>query len=310
VKRIKIKAFAKINLGLRVLDKREDGYHNIETVLQTISLFDQLDISIGNGSIVVTSDNPELPQDENNLCYKASKIFQEKSGHKKGVHINLQKNIPIGAGLGGGSSDAASVLTGLNILFSFPFEKNEIRRMAISIGSDIPFFIDGGTAFVTGRGEIIKPIKPGPFLNYLVVFPGFGIDTKWAYEKINFLTKRENYIKILNCNFDVEDIKNNKMLLKNDFEEVMLREYAKLREVRRFLIQNGAASVSLSGSGSSIYGIFDDLKKMDRAYTNLAEEGYWVKKVFSIRSSEIPQFSLKHKEDKNGNNGSQDHTER
>lgn len=310
MKRIKIKAFAKINLGLRVLDKRENGYHNIETVLQTISLFDQLDISIGNASIVVTSDNPGLPQDETNLCYKASKIFLEESGHKRGVHINLQKNIPISAGLGGGSSDAASVLTGLNILFSFPFKKNEIRKMAINIGSDIPFFIDGGTAFVTGRGEIIKPIKPGPFLNYLVVFPGFGIDTKWAYDKINFLTKRENYIKVLNCNFDVEDIKNNKMLLKNDFEEVMLREYAKLREVRRFLIQNGAASVSLSGSGSSIYGIFDDMKKMDRACTNLAEEGYWVKKVFSIRSSEIPQFSLKHKEDKDGNNGSQDYTER
>jgi len=298
VKSIRIKAFAKVNLGLRVLEKRKDGYHNIETVLQTISLFDQLDISLDNQSIVITADNPELAVDETNLCYKATKILLERTGQKRGVTIHIKKNLPIGAGLGGGSSDAASVLAGLNLLLSLRLSTEEMRSMALPIGSDVPFFIDGGTAFVSGRGERIEPIIPEPFYNYLVVFPGFSIDTKWAYEKIKFLTKSKNYIKVLNYNFDAGVVKNGTMLIKNDFEEVMLKEYSELKIIRRLLILNGAASVSLSGSGSSVYGIFDDKKKMDNALTKLAEKGYWVKEAFSIKSSEIPQFSFKSKEER------------
>lgn len=293
MKSISIKAFAKVNLGLRVLEKRKDGYHNIETVMQTISLFDQLDISPASEDILLTTDNPDLPLDESNLCYKAAKILFQASGRKQGVTIHIKKDIPIGGGLGGGSSDAASVLIGLNLLFSLNLSKQEMRKMALSIGSDVPFFIDGGTAFISGRGENVEPINPEPFFNYLIVFPNFGIDTKYAYDKINFLTKRENYIKISDYNFDAGDLRNIKMLLENDFEEVMLREYTELKRVKQFLVQNGAISVSLSGSGSSVYGIFDALEKMDNIITHLTSEGYWVKKAFSIRSSKIPQFSFK-----------------
>jgi len=292
VKSIKIKAFAKVNLGLRILEKRDDGYHNIESILQTISLFDELNISLAAESIVVTANNPELPLDETNLCYKAADILLKRTGQKRGVIINIKKNIPIGAGLGGGSSDAASVLTGLNLLLSLSLNKEELRKIAVSIGSDVPFFIDGGTAFVSGRGEKIEPINKKIRFNYLIVFPGFSIDTKWAYEKINFLTKRENYITIFNCYFNDSNSGNLELLLKNDFEEVMLGEYVELKKVRRFLIQNGAVSVSLSGSGSSIFGIFDDIMKMNNALSFFAGKGYWAKEAFSIRSSEIPQFAL------------------
>lgn len=292
MKRIKIRAFAKVNLGLSVLGKRKDGYHNIETILQTISLYDEIDISINGKSILMTTDNPELPLDESNLCYRAARIFLKTTSQKPGIKIHIKKNIPIGAGLGGGSSDAASVLTGLHLLLTPDISKEKMKNMAISIGSDVPFFIDGGTAFVSGKGEKIKSIKPEPFFNYLVVFPGFGIDTKWAYEKINYLTKKKNYIRISTCNFNAGDIAGNMVLLKNDFEEVVLREYKELKKIRQFLNQNGASLVSLSGSGSSIYGIFDNRKKLNNARILLDKEDYWAKEAFSIRSSEIPEFSF------------------
>ncbi|OQX51617.1 MAG: 4-(cytidine 5'-diphospho)-2-C-methyl-D-erythritol kinase [Candidatus Cloacimonas sp. 4484_209] len=270
MKTLHIKSFAKVNLGLRVLEKREDGYHNINTIMQTVSIFDELDISLTEKGITL-----------------------KNTKEKFGVRINLKKNIPIGGGLGGGSSDAASVLVGLKFLLSSSIGKGNLKEMALSIGSDVVFFIDGGTAFVSGRGEVVKPICPEPFFNYLLVFPNFGVNTKYAYDKINFLTKKEKYIRISDCNFDNGGLKKLKMLVKNDFEEVMFRKYKELKTIKQFLIQNGAISVSLSGSGSTVYGIFDDIEKMDSSLELLKRKRYWVKKAFSIPSSEIPQFSFK-----------------
>lgn len=293
MKTLHIKSFAKVNLGLRVLEKREDGYHNINTIMQTVSIFDELDISLTEKGITLTTDNPELPVGEENLCYRAAEVFLKNTKEKFGVRINLKKNIPIGGGLGGGSSDAASVLVGLKFLLSSSIGKGNLKEMALSIGSDVVFFIDGGTAFVSGRGEVVKPICPEPFFNYLLVFPNFGVNTKYAYDKINFLTKKEKYIRISDCNFDNGGLKKLKMLVKNDFEEVMFRKYKELKTIKQFLIQNGAISVSLSGSGSTVYGIFDDIEKMDSSLELLKRKRYWVKKAFSIPSSEIPQFSFK-----------------
>lgn len=292
-----IKAFAKVNLGLKILKKRMDGYHNIETVMQTVSLFDQLHISLKNNDILITTNNPQLPCDKSNLCYKAAIAFMKKIGQKTGVLIHIEKNIPIGGGLGGGSSDAASVLKALNILLATPLSNRDLKKLAFLVGSDVPFFIDGGTAYVSGRGEKLKAIKPEPFLRYIIVYPGFSIDTKWAYSKINFLTNIKNYIRIPDYNFDTTAIRKNTTWLKNDFEEVMLREFGELRVVKQFLSQNGAVTVSLSGSGSSVYGIFDDEEKLNRAFRLISNKVYWAKKAFSIPSSKIPQFSYKNKEE-------------
>ncbi len=293
MKSISIKAFAKVNLGLKILEKRKDGYHNIETIMQTVSLFDQLNISPNDQSIMIMSNNPNLPCDETNLCYRAAKIFLERKCKKGGVSIHIEKNIPIGAGLGGGSSDAASVLLGLELLFSLNVSKKEMESMALAVGSDVPFFTYGGIAFVSGRGEKVEPIQREPFFNYLIVFPGFSVDTKCAYEQIKFLTKSENYIRVLSYNFNAGCTVDIGKLLANDFEEVMLREYPELKMIRQLLIQNGAASVSLSGSGSSVYGIFYDKKTTDSALAHLTKKGYWVRKAFSIKSSEIPKFTFK-----------------
>lgn len=287
---IDIKAFAKVNLGLRVLEKRKDGYHNIETFIQTISIWDKLNVSLSGNSIVVNSDEPHLPLDESNLCYRACEALLEIIGRKIGVKIEIEKNIPMGAGLGGGSSDAAAVLVGLNILLSLNLSNRELREIALEIGSDVPFFIEGGTAFVSGRGEKIKSVEAEPYFDYIVVFPGFSVDTKVAYRKIKFLTRNRNYIKLSDYRFDKVDVGSMMVHLKNDFEEVMLTDYVELREIRQFLIQNGASMVSLSGSGSSIYGIFDDLEKMNVSYNCLKKKGYWVKRAHSVKSSEIPQF--------------------
>jgi 4-diphosphocytidyl-2-C-methyl-D-erythritol kinase len=290
---VTIKAFAKVNLGLRILEKRSDGYHNIHTIMQTISLCDTITLTEGERTLVVSTTVGDLPQDETNLCYRAAKSFFEEVGEEKGISIDVQKEIPIGAGLGGGSSDAAAVLVGLNILYSKPLSRKRLGEIALSIGSDVPFFIEGGTAFVSGRGEKIEPLGKGPKFNYLVVFPGFSIDTKWAYDQIKCLTKGENYSSISNYSLNAGSTVDIETLLKNDFEEVMLKEYPELKTIRQLLFQNGATSVSLSGSGSSIFGIFNDREKMDSAHAHLVQLGYWIRKAFSVTSSEIPQFALK-----------------
>ncbi len=298
LKNITIKAPAKVNLGLHIVNKRSDGYHNIETLMQTVSVFDILEISINQSHITITTDHPNLPCDRSNLCYKAAQVFFEKTGQVGGILIHIKKNIPIGAGLGGGSSDAASVLTALNILFAKPLRNKDLKKLAFLVGSDVPFFVDGGTAYASGRGEILKAIEPEPFLRYIIIYPGFGIDTGWAYEKINSLTNKKNYIRILDYNFDAESIGRNEMLLKNDFEEVMLKQFDELRFMKQFLSQNGAVTVSLSGSGSSVYGIFDDNKKIKDAFAKIKEKVFWAKEAFSIPSSKIPQFSYKNKEER------------
>jgi 4-diphosphocytidyl-2-C-methyl-D-erythritol kinase len=292
VKRITIKAFAKVNLGLSILGQRDDGYHDIESILQTISLADEIGITLGGSSIALSSDDPDLPVDGSNLCHRAAKLFLEYAGEKAGASIHIEKRIPVGAGLGGGSSDAAAVLTGLDIILSRKAGNEKLRRMGLEIGSDVPFFIEGGTSLVSGRGELVTPVKPEPFFSYLIVYPHFSIDTKWAYGRIKFLTKKANYSSINIYNFAATATKGEPMKLRNDFEEVMLSEYPELSQIRELLTMHGARAVSLSGSGSSVFGIFHDRQEMNDALSVLRGKGYWVQKAYSIQSSKIPHFSL------------------
>jgi 4-diphosphocytidyl-2-C-methyl-D-erythritol kinase len=292
MKGIRITAFAKVNLGLRVLDKRDDGYHNIESVLQTVSLADELEIAKQGQDIVISSDNPDVPTDGSNLCYKAAKLFIEETRDPCGLALHIKKRIPVGAGLGGGSSDAASVLTGLNILFSGGLTLERLRDMALHIGSDVPFFLEGGTSLIGGRGERIEPIRPEPLFHYLIVYPHVSIDTKWAYGRINCLTRDTHYSNINVYSFVETATKGGLLELHNDFEEVVLIEYPELSQIRELLTAHNARAVSLSGSGSSVFGIFHDGQEMNGALADLREKGYWVQKAYSIQSSKIPQFSL------------------
>ena len=265
--RISLKAYAKINIGLNVVAKRQDGYHEIETIFQQIDLHDNITISSRvDTKIVLASDSKNIPLDENNICFKTTKLLQEISGVSRGVTIAISKRIPIGAGLGGGSSDAAATLKGLLKQWELTYTENEITKIAKQIGADVPFFIKGGTAYATGIGDKLTQIKSPPKYFYVLVYPNIKISTKWAYKNINFnLTKTKKIIKlseILHKKSDFFELKN---FAQNDFEEVVFREYPELYELKEMLYQSGAFFACMSGSGSTIFGMFREYHEAEDA---------------------------------------------
>lgn len=255
-----LKAYAKINIGLNIISKRQDGYHNIVTIFQQIDLFDRIEVKkTGNPEIIIRSDNKKLPTNENNICYKAVRLIQRATGIKEGVAIAINKRIPIGAGLGGGSSDAAAVFKGLKRLWQFELTEDNFLQIALELGADVPFFLHGGTVLASGIGEKLKPIAL-PFTFYCVlIYPNIEISSTWAYKNLNFsLTKTKKSIKlaiILSHRLDVSDLKN---VISNDLEEVVFQRYPILPEIKQLLYRKGAFFASMSGSGSTIYGLFKD----------------------------------------------------
>lgn len=257
-----LKAYAKINLGLRVLDKRPDGYHNIETIIQPVDFFDELEIVRRNSGIEFVSDTP--PYGEDNLCFKAAKLFLDSAGSKTGISINLKKHIWQGAGLGGGSSCAAQTLIGMNRELDLPMDMEKLLKLALNLGSDVPFFMEHSPAFVKGRGEVIErltPLKTPLFV--VLVNPGFEISTKWAYEKLHEkrlekkLTKEKSNINMAKIDFLKGNIKGLVKELQNDFEEIVFEAYPRLKCIKERLISAGALIALMSGTGSCLYGIFD-----------------------------------------------------
>ncbi len=253
-----LKAYAKINIGLNIISRRQDGYHNIETIFQQIDLFDQIKVArTGNSEIIVQSDNLNLMTIEDNICYRAVKLMQKVVGINDGVNIQINKRIPIGAGLGGGSSDAAAVLNCLQQLWQIELSKEQLLEIAQQLGADVTFFLYGGTAFASGIGEKLRPITL-PFNFYgVLIYPNIEISSTWAYKSYNFsLTKTKKSIKLLhiflNC-LPVSDFKN---VLSNDLEEVVFQHYPKLYEIKQQLYRQGAFFASMSGSGSTVYGLF------------------------------------------------------
>ena len=280
-----LKAYAKVNLGLKILDKRPDGYHNIESILQPINLFDIIELTGIPKGIEFSSNLP--PYGKENICYKAADLFLKRANLETGVRINLKKQIWIGAGLGGGSSCAAQILQGMNKLFHSdksertgnPFDEKKLEELALILGSDIPFFLSKGfceknsPAYIQGRGEIITPLPPLTQPLWLVlIYPNFQISTKWAYSLVpicqsenvkNYLTKEIWDFKVLQALFlngDIEGLANN---LHNDFEQLVFQEYPGLKKIKLRLLDLGALGVSLTGSGSCIYGI---LKEKDEKF--------------------------------------------
>jgi len=259
------KAYAKLNLYLEVLGKRPDGYHDLWSIFHLISLCDELRFEHSeSGRIALSCNNQHLPVNEKNLVVKAARLLQDQipgpAGDKPGAKISLTKNIPVGAGLGGGSSDAAAALLGLAELWGMELSPVELHRMALSLGSDVPFFLTGGTALVTGRGENIKTLDWRQTYHFVVVYPGFGVSTAWAYKNLKIsLTKEPGFSKI--PNYDVllgPDPKPLSNLLYNDLEKAVVSPHPQIEQIRRQLVQSGALGALMSGSGSSVFGIFPD----------------------------------------------------
>lgn len=281
---IALKSFAKINIGLKICGKREDGYHNIETTLTTVNLSDFIQIEETGADVIVESEGLEIPPEEN-LCYKAVALFRDTYNIKRGVRIRLIKNIPVGGGLGGGSADAACVLKGLNILFGTGISPDDLSGTSRALGADVPFFVKGGAAYARGRGDELRFFKL-PRMSLIVYYPGYSISTSWAYEEYDrlLLTPQSEVNKI------GEDTKEKKkkekkprinFAIENDFEKVVFKKHPDLLDVKMNLIASGAFFISLSGSGSCLYTLVDDTirKKITEYLEGIGAQFFEVKTI-------------------------------
>ncbi|GAB1402509.1 4-(cytidine 5'-diphospho)-2-C-methyl-D-erythritol kinase [Elusimicrobiota bacterium] len=266
-----LKAPAKINLYLEIINKRPDGYHNIESIMHTVSLFDILEFTLTSGSEIELSCNDKsLPVDSTNLVYKTAKKMQEKYNVKQGIQIHLTKNIPMGAGLGGGSSDSATTIKALNKMWNINASKEELEAFAKTLGADVPFFLTGGTAKIEGIGEIVTKIPAKNKFFVVLVKPDFGVSTVYAYSKVKFpLTNQRKIHRITDAlrekAFTTQVAKE---LLFNRFEEFVFPENFEIEKIKKTLESFGCASL-MSGSGATVFALTSSQKESEEIIERL-----------------------------------------
>jgi 4-diphosphocytidyl-2-C-methyl-D-erythritol kinase len=249
------KAPAKINLFLRVLRKRADGYHDIVSLMQKITLYDELIFSPRPKGIILNCPGSDLPTTENNLVFRAAQSIFASANYPYGVEITLAKKIPLAAGLGGGSSDAATTLIALNKICSLNFKKNDLMKLGAKIGADVPFFIFGNSALASGIGDQLKALQDLPKINLVLIKPQFELSTKMVYENLNLrLTRGRNNYSIPRF-LKMSDIIRE---LHNDLESVSLEMHPELSDLKKMLLRHGALGALMSGSGPTVFGIFRD----------------------------------------------------
>ncbi|MDZ7360277.1 MAG: 4-(cytidine 5'-diphospho)-2-C-methyl-D-erythritol kinase [candidate division KSB1 bacterium] len=254
-----VPAFAKINLGLRILGKRPDGYHDLETLFLQIDLGDRLFFEkTAGGRFELTCNKPDIPVDESNLCSRAYQLIADTAKRQLGVRLHLEKNIPAGAGLGGGSSDAAITLIALNRLFALNFSNDTLYQLARQLGSDVPFFLIGGLCLGRGRGEILVPRAALPKFCILLVTPPVVVSTAWAYQNYNKLglTKTQKNRKLPSSNIEQLTGQELAEICQNDLETAVFEKYEELAAIKAQLENSGAFVASMTGSGSAMYGLF------------------------------------------------------
>jgi 4-diphosphocytidyl-2-C-methyl-D-erythritol kinase len=284
---IRLHAFAKINLGLKILGKRSDSYHEIRTVYQTVTLCDRLEISLlrGGSGIRVRCDDPSLPSGRGNLVYRACAAWKRVRGFSGGVRVRLDKRIPAGSGLGGASSDAAAALLGLERLTGDRLDWDERVQLTAVLGSDVPFFLYGGRGLGIGRGEEVYPLSDLPPRRCLIVFPGFAVSTAEAYRMAGRglgrrLTKVGKGDKIPGFGAWSQIPLKGWGPAENDFERVVFAKWPELAGLKGQLIRAGAKVASLSGSGSALYALFDSASQLTRA-ARLVPKGW---QTFRVRT--------------------------
>lgn len=254
--KIKVAAPAKINLFLEILGKRQDGYHEIETVMQEVSLFDYLYIENYDKGVEFTCSNPKLATGEENLVVKAVRLMQKETGTSKGVKIHLEKKIPIGAGLGGGSSDAVATLFGLNRLWQIGYDEKQLMSLAGKLGSDTPFFVIGNTAICKGRGEIVTPCPLNVKYNYVIIYPRFEVSTAMVYKNFKIsLTKNLKDVRFFMQKLESGNPQELGSGLHNRLEDSVFRLYPDLEKIKKTLTKFDFCGTLLSGSGSALYGL-------------------------------------------------------
>lgn len=267
MKNIRLKAYAKINIGLDVIRKREDNYHEVRMIMQTIDLYDKLTLTkIEEDTIILITNLAFLPTNENNLVYKAIALLKKEFNIKKGVLVSLEKHIPISAGMAGGSTDCAAALKGMNQLFSLNLSQKELMERGVMLGADVPYCILGGTALSEGIGEQLTPLPPMPPCYVLIVKPAMRVSTKFVYENLN--------IDSLSSHPDIDGIihamkENNlhdiALRLENVLESVTIKEHPIIADIKKLMNDNGALGSLMSGSGPTVFGLFDNLELAEQA---------------------------------------------
>ena len=252
------KSYSKINLGLKVLNERKDGFHNIESIFVELDFHDLITFKPSN-YFQLTCNNDSVPIDMQNTIFQSYQFLKNRYNFNNHFHVYLDKKIPMQSGLGGGSSNAACTLNALNTILDLKISKSKLHQYALEIGSDVPFFIEGGVKFVKGRGEKLETVQNSSkfqSLYFLIVIPKFSISTKWAYEKLKKALKSNSK----QYKFPTLDQRLNWSLFKNDFEVVVKAAYPEIMNIKEIMYNNGALYSGLSGTGSAVFGIYNEEK--------------------------------------------------
>ena len=256
MKILTVNSYAKINIGLKIINQRIDSYHNIETVFQEVQFHDIITIKKINEGYKISSNNVDFPMESSNTCVQAYLRLKKEFPKLKGVKIHINKNIPMGSGLGGGSSNAASTIIGINNLYDIGLTTPQLKNISQDIGADVPFFIEGGIQHGQGIGDKLTPLKIKLPYTILLVFPNNTVNTRWAYSQIR--NKLEIPIKAVNFADLMEKEMIPFQLFENDFEKIVFSTYPEIGLIKNKLLKNNARFASLSGSGSTVFGFFND----------------------------------------------------
>ena len=267
------KAYAKINLGLDVVRRLENGYHEVRMIMQTVGIYDVLTLEKTDSGILVTTDNGELPTDENNLIYKAAKMMMEKYHIDQGVRIHLEKNIPIAAGMAGGSTDAAGTFIGMNELFECGASEEELRELGVKVGADVPYCIMGGTALAEGIGEILTKLPSPPQCYLLVAKPDINVSTKYVYEHLDAEgVEVHPDIDGMILALAEKDLGGIVSRLENVLENVTVKKYPVIQQIKDVMLEKGALGSLMSGSGPTVFGIYTEENTAKEALEALREK--------------------------------------
>lgn len=272
---ISLKALAKINLGLDVVRRREDGYHEVRMIMQTIHLYDRLKITkMKTPGIEIHSNLPFLPVNENNLVYKAGKLLMDEVGIREGVRVDLLKRIPVAAGMAGGSSDAAAMLYGMNQLFGLKLSRQALMERGVTIGADVPYCLMRGTALAEGIGEKLKQLPPMVKCPVLIAKPQISVSTKFVYQNL----KLDEHTVHPDIDRLIQDIRNKDLQaaagdMGNVLETVTIPNYPVIAQIKEQMMHSGAVNSMMSGSGPTVFGLFENEKQAKKAYDDMKQTG-------------------------------------
>ena len=273
IKHLSLKAYGKINLGLDVLRRRDDGYHEVRMIMQTVGIYDRIDLIYKETSgITVETNLYYLPDNENNLVYKAAKLLMDEFHVQKGVHIRLRKYIPVAAGMAGGSSDAAAVLFGVNKMFSLGLTTEQLMDRGVKIGADVPYCVMRGTALSEGIGEILTPLPVPPQCQVLIAKPGISVSTKFVYENLHANELRPEQhpdIDGMMGAIKQKDLYGIADRFGNVLENVTIPAYPVIQEIKDLMLEQGAIGALMSGSGPTVFGLFTNPKAAAKAHEEM-----------------------------------------